>query len=411
LARIAIVGAGIVGTAIAHALLDEGHEVLIVDAEGPAFGPSRGNAGWIAHTDILPIASPKNLRNVPRFLLDPLGPLAIRPTYLPKLLPWLVRFLLAARPDAFERSVAGLAQLQIKALPAWLALSAKLGIDGQIHRRGGLYVFSEAETLDAARLVARRQSEWGIGVDFIGPDELRQMEPALSGSFAGAAYHPDAAHISDPLLLTQTLFEAALARGATFEKARVTGISSGERPALIGPDGWQRVVDGAVIAAGAWSKPLAAMLGDNVPLDTERGYNVSFAGVRGLTNRPIGFEGHGFVATPLDSGLRIGGAVEFGGLQAAPDHRRTKALYDKAATFLTGLPGFDKGTTWMGFRPSLPDSLPVIGRSRRNPAVIHAFGHGHYGMTQAAVTAGIVAGLVARRTPDLDLSYYSPTRF
>ena len=409
--KIAIIGAGIVGVATAHALLDDGHEVLIIDREGPAFGPSQGNAGWIAHTGILPVASPKNLRQVPRFLLDPLGPLAIRPAYLPKLLPWLVRFLLAARPAAFERSVAGLGQLQTRAMAAWLVLAGNIGISSQIHRHGGLYAFSDAETMAEARSFARRQADLGIRVDFIGPDELRQLEPALTGIFVGAAFHPDEAHISDPRLLTETLFEAALARGATYEKADVTAISTGEHPALIGPDGWQRVVDAVVVACGAWSKPLAASLGDTVPLDTERGYNVSFPGVTGLTSRPIGFEGHGFVVTPLASGLRVGGAVEFGGMNAAPDHRRTKALFDKAVTFLAGLPAFETGNVWMGFRPSLPDSLPVIGSASRNANVFYAFGHGHYGMTQSAITGQLVADMIGRRAPRLDLGYYAPTRF
>jgi D-amino-acid dehydrogenase len=409
--KVAIVGAGIVGVAIAHALLDDGHEVLLLDKEGPAFGPSRGNAGWIAHTDILPIASPKNLRQVPKFLADPLGPLAIRPAYLPKILPWLVRFLLAARPEAYERSIRGLAALQQRALSTWLARAELAGIGRHIHRQGGLYAFTDAGALAEAVKLARRQAEFGIRVEMIGPDELRQMEPALKPGFAGAAFHPNTAHISDPLEVTLALFEAALARGPVFEKAEVTNISTAERPALIGPDGWQRVVDRVVIAAGAWSKPLATALGDNVPLETERGYNVSFPGVTGLTSRPVGFEGHGFVMTPLETGLRIGGAVEFGGLEAAPNHARTKALYDKAATLVAGLPAFDGGRLWMGFRPSLPDSLPVIGEASRNRNVVYAFGHGHYGMTQSTVTAEIVADLIAGRAPALDLAPYSPRRF
>lgn len=409
--KVAIVGAGIVGAAVAHALLDEGHEVLILDREGPAFGPSRGNAGWIAHTDILPIASPKILRQVPKFLADPLGPLSIRPAYLPKLLPWLVRFVLAARPQAYERSIRGLVALQKLALPAWLARAELTGLNGHIHRRGGLYAFTDAEILAEARKIAQRQAAFGIKVEMIGPEELRQFEPALKPGFVGAAFHPDAAHISDPLQLTLALFESALARGAVFEKAEVTNISTGERPALIGPDGWQRVVDRVVVAAGAWSKPLAAALGDRVPLDTERGYNVSFPGITGLTTRPIGFEGHGFVMTPLESGLRIGGAVEFGGLDAPANHARTRTLYDKAATLVDGLPPFESGTLWMGFRPSLPDSLPVIGAASRNRHVLYAFGHGHYGMTQSTATAGLIADMIAGRATAIDITPFSPRRF
>lgn len=409
--KIAIIGAGIVGTATAHALLDEGHEVLVLDKEGPAFGPSRGNAGIIAHTDVLPIASPNMLRKVPGFLLDPLGPLAIRLGYLPHLLPWLARFLLAARPAAYERSIAGMIAIQQLALPAWLSRAEKAGLGGHIHRRGALYTYGNPGDAAGLQELAERQRSAGIAVDMLKPQELRQLEPALKDRFAGAAFHPDCAHISDPLALTMALFESALERGASFEKAEVTNISMGERPALIGPDGWQRVVDRVVVAAGAWSKPLAAAMGDTIPLDTERGYNVSFPGVTGLTSRPIGFKDDGFVMTPLDSGLRIGGAVEFGGLKAPPNHARTKALYDKATKLVDGLPAFDRGKLWMGFRPSLPDSLPVIGKASRNPHVVYAFGHGHYGMTQSTATAGLVAALVAGRAPAIDIGHFSPQRF
>lgn len=409
--KVAIIGAGIVGSAIAHALLDEGHEVLILDKEGPGFGPSRGNAGWIAHTDILPIASPKILRQVPKFLMDPLGPLSIRPAYLPKLLPWLTRFVLAARPEAYERSIQGLGLLQQQALPAWLARAEAAGLMQHIHCKGGLYVFDDAGAFGQAGEVAKRQAEFGIRVEMIGSDELHQLEPALKRRFVGAAWHPDTAHISDPLQLTLALFEGALERGAEFERMEVQNISLGERPSLVGRHGWQRVVDRAVVAAGAWSKPLAAAMGDAVPLDTERGYNVSFPGVTGLTTRPVSFDGHGFVMTPLESGLRIGGAVEFGGLEAAPNHARTKVLYDKASTLVDGLPEFDSGRLWMGFRPSLPDSLPVIGTASRNRHVLYAFGHGHYGMTQSQVTADLVADLVAGRPPRIDIAPFSPLRF
>jgi len=409
--KVAVVGAGIVGVAIAHALLDEGHEVLLVESREPAFGPSRGNAGWIAHTDILPIASPKILGQVPKFLADPLGPLSIRPAYLPKLLPWLLRFVLAARPQAYERSIVGLAALQTRALPAWLARAEKTGLASHIHRKGGLYVFGDAGALEAAREVAKRQAGFGIKVEMIGPAELHALEPGLKPRFAGAAWHPDTAHISDPHQLTLALFEAALQRGAVFEKAEVTNISLGERPSLVGGEGWQRVVDRVVIAAGAWAKPLAAAMGDAVPLDTERGYNVSFPDAPGPLSRPVSFEGHGFVATPLDSGFRIGGAVEFAGLKAPPNHARTRRLYDKASSLIDGLPPFESGRLWMGFRPSLPDSLPVIGPASRNRHVFYAFGHGHYGMTQSHVTADLVAALVAGRTPAIDLAPFSPTRF
>jgi D-amino-acid dehydrogenase len=408
---ITIIGAGIVGCATAHALLDEGHSVTILDANGPAHGPSQGNAGWIAHTDILPLAGPKTLRQIPRYLLDPLGPLAIRPSYLHRIAPWFIRFLIASRPAQVERSTHALATLQQLAFPAWRELAGSLGLSGMIHRRGGLYVHDRQADFDAAAAVAKRQSDYGFKVEMIGRQELRQLEPALSDRFVGASYIDESAHISDPRMLTQALFEAALARGANYGQTGVASLEAGARPALRTQSGERREADAIVLAAGIWSRKLADSIGDRTPLDTERGYNISFPGFTGLVSRPLSFGWHGFVATPLETGLRIGGSVEFAGTELPPNHARTRAMHGKARDLLKGVPDYDQGAEWMGFRPSLPDSLPVIGRASRSPRIIHAFGHGHYGMTQSVATGRLVADLIADRAPRIDLSPFRVDRF
>ncbi len=409
--KIIVIGAGLVGLASAHALAAEGHAVTVIDREGPAAGASRGNAGWIAHTDIDLIASPKMLRQVPGFLLDPLGPLAIRPSYLPQLLPWLARLVAASRPSRLEHSVKALVSLQMQALPAWDALSGELGLSRHIHRRGGLFAFADGDAMRRSRPHFDAQRALGIAVDEIGPEEVRQMEPGLSEAIAGAAFYPDAAHVSDPRVLTEALFEAALARGVAFRKADVAGVEAGPPVTVRLRNGDPLPTDSCVIAAGAWSKDLAAGLGDRVPLDTERGYNVSFPGITDVISRPVAFPGFGFVATPLDTGLRVGGAVELGGLALPPNHERSRALHTRARTFMRDLPAYETGTTWMGFRPSIPDSLPVIGRSSATVDVVYAFGHGHYGLTQSAATGRLVADMLARRSSAVDVSPFSPRRF
>jgi D-amino-acid dehydrogenase len=409
--RIAIIGAGLVGLATAHALRGEGHDVSILDREGPAAGASRGNAGWLAHTDIDPIASPRMLRQVPRYLLDPLGPLAIRPSYLLSILPWLTRLILASRPASLERSVNGLVALQKLAMPAWSQLSGDLGLGRHIHRRGGLFVFASQADFDAAKPHFQRQQDLGIACDLLDQPALRQLEPMLGDVIVGGAFFPDAAHVSDPRILTEALFDAALARGCTFLQADATGIEAGPPVRVLLRAGAPLDVDAVVVACGAWSKPLAASLGDAIPLDTERGYNVSFPDATGLLSRPVAFPGHGFVATPMETGLRIGGAVELGGLALPPNHERSRALHTKATRFLRMCPPYESGTKWMGFRPSIPDSLPVIGAARSTPRVVYAFGHGHYGLTQSAATGRIVADLLAGRTPPIDLAAFSPQRF
>jgi D-amino-acid dehydrogenase len=409
-----IVGAGITGVNIAHALLDEGHSVTLLDPDGGADktsgAPSAGNAGWIATADIMPLASPKSLRQALQWLTDPLAPLSIRPSYLPAALPWLARFLWASRPSAVEASMRALTELQVRALPAWLARAEALGLSRHIHRRGALYLHPTAETLEADRAYALVQQRAGIGVDILSEAEARQLEPALKAGFAGASFHADGAHISDPLALTTALREAALARGATVKRGRAAALQGGAKPGVV-TEGGVLSADAVIVAAGIWSRPLAASLGEDVPLDTERGYNVSFPGVTELLRRPVSFAGHGFVATPLDTGFRIGGAVEFAGLKAPPNHDRTRALHAKASRFVDGVPAFDSGEVWMGFRPSLPDSLPVIGPSARAPGVLYAFGHGHLGMTQSVVTGRMVADMVAGRAGGFDAAPFRIGRF
>lgn len=408
--RIAVIGAGIIGLASAHALADEGHEVTVIDREGPAAGASRGNAGWLAHTDIDPIASPGLLRKVPGYLLDPLGPLAIRPSYLMPVLPWLTRLVLATRPERWRASVDAIVSLNGLAMPAWDALASRLGIDGLIHRRGGLFVYPTQEALAEARAHVARQRAYGINAVELAGHELRQMEPSLADTLAGGTFYPDAAHVSDPRLVTEALFEAARARGIAFIRAEVKAVAAGDG-VEIGNSGDPISADAAVLAAGAWSRPIAKALGDSIPLDTERGYNVSFPEARHPLSRPVSVSGQGFVVTPLESGLRIGGAVELGGLDLPPNHDRTRALYAKATRFVRDVPAIETGTMWMGFRPSLPDSLPAIGFARASRRVVYAFGHGHYGLTQSVATGRLVADLIGGRAPPIDLAPFSPQRF
>jgi D-amino-acid dehydrogenase len=410
--KIAVVGAGLVGLASAHALADDGHEVLVIDREGPAAGASRGNAGWLAHTDIDPIASPGMLMKVPGFLLDPVGPLAIRARYLLPILPWLARLLLAARPAQLARTIEAIVAINKLAMPAWNELSGQLGMESFIHRRGAFFAYDSEASLARARGHHQRQRAFGINVQEVPGHALRQMEPALSDALVGAAYYPDAAHVSDPRLVTEALFAACNPRGIGFLRAEVNGIAAAPGRATLSLAGLgERMFDRVVVAAGAWSRPLAAALGDRIPLDTERGYNVSFPGAAGTLTRPVSFDGHGFVATPLETGLRIGGAVELGGLQLEPNHARTRALYGKAVRFLREVPPIEAGTMWMGFRPSIPDSLPVIGTAAASRAVVYTFGHGHYGLTQSAVTGRIAADLISGRAPPIDLTPFSPQRF
>ncbi|MBQ0824669.1 FAD-binding oxidoreductase [Microvirga terrae] len=410
--RIAIVGAGIVGLTAAHALLDRGHRVTLIDPGNQARRPTDGNAGWIAHTDIMPLASPKVWRNLPGWLVDPLGPLTIRPTYLPALMPWLIRFVLSSSPMRIKASMAAIRAINAEALPSWKALLSSLNLSTHLRENGIMSVWRRQEAFLRARDVLDHQRELGIEIDVLDGNDLKRLEPALQNIEAGALY-PDACHISDPADLASDLMRLVQERGAVRVVSRALAVEAEDSGIHVRTNDSERSVsaDKVVIAAGIWSRPIARMLGDRIPLDTERGYNATYPkGAFGL-NRPIMFEGEGFVTTPLDTGDRVGGAVEFAGLDSHPNHDRTSAMISRLKRFLPDFDATQNARLWMGFRPSIPDSLPVIGASRRDARVVYAFGHGHHGLTQAAITSLLVADLVDGRPSSIDLKPYSAQRF
>jgi D-amino-acid dehydrogenase len=411
--HITIVGAGIIGIQSAHALLDDGHSVTLVDPDGLGQRTSRGNAGGIVHTDILPLASEKVWRHIPRWLVDPLGPFAIRPSYMLSILPWLVGFVRASTPAQVERSTQALIALNGASLAAWERRLGKLGLEAKhLRRLGYACIFSSQQQFEAAQPTLRRQEKLGYHLELL-PDHaaVKRLEPALGPAAVAGVNYPAGVNVDDPASVTHALGEAAIGRGAKLVRGEVLEV----KPTGAGVEtrlssGVAISSDMAVIAAGAWSRPLCRLLGDDVPLDTERGYNLTLPkGSLGLS-RMILFEGEGFVTTPLDTGDRLGGAVEFGGLSLPPNYKRVDAMIGRARRYLPDA-RFDGGTRWMGFRPSLPDTLPVISSASRCDRVIYAFGHAHHGLTQSALTGEIVGALVSRKTPSLDITPFNVRRF
>jgi D-amino-acid dehydrogenase len=255
------------------------------------------------------------------------------------------------------------------------------------------------------------RARFGVAFRHLASDEIAAYQPGLSPAFTHATFVPGWKTVADPKLLGKAIWAYAEKKGARFVQGRVerVGTETG-RPVARLADGRTLAADRLVIAAGAWSHLLARQLGDAIPLETERGYNTTLPAGAFDLKRQLVFSGHGFVITPLSTGLRVGGAVELGGLDRAPNYARSKAMLTKAARFLPGLKT-GGGREWMGFRPSLPDSLPVIGAAPRAPGVYYAFGHGHLGLTQAAATSRLVGDLVAGRPAVVDLSPFSPQRF
>jgi D-hydroxyproline dehydrogenase len=406
---VAIIGAGIIGLAIAFRLAADRREVVVIDPNEAGSGASFGNAGTLAPYACVPIGNPDVLRNLPSLLLSPDSPLAIRLAAAPALLPWLSRFLRQSLPAAARRNGYALAGLLKEAMPAWCALAEQAQLSHLLRREGCLYFYREKMPSKNSEWGARLRDELGVRQEWLTPAEVANLEPTLPPT-AGGLFFRDAAHIVDPAVLTSRLAAAAESNGAAFQRARVQRLEplNGGRIRLTCND---RIVEAGfvVIAAGAWSRPLARQVGENIPLDTERGYHVEFAVDAVSIRRPVSPVDLGFYITPMQGRLRVAGSVELGGLYAPINPKRIALLERGVRKLFPGLGPVQ--AQWLGFRPSLPDSLPVIGRGRRCKNLIHTFGHGHLGMTLAGVTSRIVASIIENRKEIPDLSAFRPNRF
>lgn len=408
---VAIIGAGIIGVCTAFKLQEAGRTAVLIDRKGIAEETSRGNAGAFAFSDVIPMATSGVLQKLPKWLSDPLGPLTIRPEYLAQITPWLMRFWRAGWPDRVAASLKAQSAMMRVARAEAEALTAAAGLEGMIRRDGVLELYeSEAELNRTARDDAAKAAE-GIEFHHVRGAELAELQPGLSPRITCATFIPKWQTVSDPYDYAVAVGKAAMVHGASFRQAEVTGLRpDGDGVTVALSDGTSLRARQVVVAGGAWSKRLTAPLGDNIPLETERGYNTTLPGYSFDLKRQLVFGGHGFVVTPLATGIRVGGAVELGGLSLPPNFKRADAMLKKAAMFMPGL-ATTGGKQWMGFRPSLPDSLPAIGFSRASRHIVYAFGHGHLGLTQSAGTGKLVAELLTGATPSLDLTPFSPQRF
>ena len=405
--EIAVVGAGVVGLAVAEALVAQGHEVVLIDPEPPGSGASYGNAGTIADYAVLPVGTPEVLKNLPSLLFDRNSPLAIRPGALFALAPWLIRFALQSRRKAAERNAMAIATLLSGARELWQDLAIRAGGADLLQQEGCLYLYETEKAFHAARADMAFRRSLGVAVDLIEAHELAQLEPNLP-LMAGAAYFSGAAFLSDPGAMMLCLTETTL-RYAGLLKGKVERLTRHFDGILLEGPGCRVRAKKVILAAGAHSRALAAMAGDKVPLDTERGYHLEWDMPTPLLNRPACPTSRGFYLCPMTGRLRVAGTVELGGLTAPPSQHRLDRLLEGARQIFPDLP--EPTMSWMGFRPSLPDSLPVIGPSRGGADVIHAFGHGHIGLTLAPITGRIVADLVRGTEPEVDITPYLPTRF
>ncbi len=409
--QVCVIGAGVIGITTALELQRRGHSVLVLDREGVAAQASAGNAGAFAFAEVEPLATPGIMRKAPKWLLDPLGPLSIPPAYALKIAPWMFRFWQASRPGPYRDHLLAQASLMEHSAAALTRLIADVDGEPMMQRDGQMQLY-ESEAEYRANLPAWEvRREHGIDFELLESREaIAEKQPGLSPRFTHGGFTPGWMNTVDPKKWVEHLARIFRERGGRIEFQDIR--------ALTPLEGGVRVtrVDGeieaakVIVCAGAWSHHLARTVGDSIPLETERGYNTTLPEGAFDLRMHLTFSGHGFVATRINGGVRIGGAVELGGLDLPPNFKRADTLLNKAVQFLPGLNTLG-GTQWMGFRPSLPDSLPVIGASPNAPNVVYAFGHGHLGLTQSAGTAELIGTLVDGQPTQISLTPFSAARF
>ncbi|MEA2880278.1 MAG: D-hydroxyproline dehydrogenase [Hyphomicrobiales bacterium] len=412
---VGVIGAGMVGVTTASFLQRAGHEVFLVEPGNPGEGTSFGNAGCLNKSSVVPMSMPGTIRNVPRWLSDPMGPLVIRWSYLPTLAPWLIRFVRAGTPEnvkAQARALRGLLELSV---PTLMPLVKAAGAEDLVQVVGHLFVYRSEEQWrkESASWALRRDN--GIVWDEFNADELRQLDPNLSREYVKGVLIRDNGHTTNPNRLVNSLADEFRRQGGRIERKRAIGFAfDGERLTGIRTENGTLAADAAVVAAGIWSKSLASELGDRIPLETERGYHLIIRDPEVSPRIPIADADGKFVATPMETGLRFAGTVELAGLAAPPNWERARMLLKHAHRMFPALKDSypeERLSMWMGHRPSTPDSLPVIGRSRRSPDVVYAFGHGHVGMAASPMTGKIVSEIIGNQTTSIDITPFAPARF
>lgn len=411
---IAIVGAGIVGCATALALAIEGHKVTVFDPDAPGAGTSSGNAGGIVTGSVTPTSTPDLLRALPSYIFDSKSPAVLRPRHALRVLPWLARFIRAGMPAEVDRIAAALYPIVSQALIAHQTLAAHCGAQTMITQEGWLKIYGSQQEFDATALDRRLMDRFGVNYTVLDRKSVTDLEPNLDPALCQIGMHqPKSGFVRNPKALAAAYFEGAAKLGATHLRQQVKGVTRrSEGGIILHAQSGTQTFDRLIVAAGAWSANLVRQLGDKVSLDTERGYHIAFGSdTKQLMRGPVVVPALSLVLSPMHDGIRLVSGDELAGLNASPNYSRIRALIPAARQALPALRDIKPATEWMGFRPSTPDSLPVIGPSAKGNDVIYAFGHGHLGLTLSAITAQMVAACVSGRPSDIALAPYLVSRF
>ncbi len=406
---VGIVGAGIQGVCIGLNLLKRNIPSTIFDRNDPGMMSSYGNAGHFSPYAVLQLNRPDILYDIPKMLLSSYGPLALKWNYIPKMLPWIFKYLKNCNKKSMLHTAKYMHQILNHSMEAYEEIFEEIDISNLVEQKGIIYVWTN-KNQKSRDLEIKVRNDLGVKQKLLSVREILDLEPNIKPVFSGGCYYDYAYHARDPHGILKKIFELYLKMGGKFIKENVKSLDQiDESKTLIKTDNNNYEFEKSVIACGAFSKKLTDQLGENIPLDTERGYHVHFKGMQDLIKRPIIFLDRGFGMTPMNKGLRAVGTVELGGLKNPISPKRIQYIVNCAKELLPQLEIHQD--EWLGFRPTLPDFLPVIGPSKNNKNIIYAFGHQHLGWTLGAVTGKIVAGILSGEKTNLDLKPYSSSRF
>ena len=407
--KIGIIGAGIQGISNALFLQKKGFAVTIFDRDEPGSpAASYGNAGHFSPYASVPINRPDILTDIPAMLLSSSGPLALKWNYIPQMIPWFLQFIKNCTTKKMMHTAKNMHQILDLALPAYDELFNEIDIESLVEKKGILYVWND-QSLKSRDLEIKVRNELGVDQQLVTPKEIHDLEPNIKPFYHGGVYYQYGRHARNPKKILLKLFELFIKKGGKFLKMNIKDINFNEEKPVIRAETQSFLFDKIVIACGAFSKKLADNLDEKIPLETERGYHVHFKGCDHLLSRPVIFQNRGFGITPMEQGLRVVGTVEFGGLKNPMSKARIKNLIENAKYMLGDLPEHED--EWLGFRPSMPDFLPVIGPSKNYKNVFYCFGHHHLGWTLGPISGKIISGMIAEENTNLNLKPYSSLRF
>jgi D-amino-acid dehydrogenase len=407
--KVGIIGAGIQGVCSALFLQKKGHEIVLFDRDVPGGETtSYGNAGHFSPYASIPLNRPDILTDVPAMLLSSTGPLALKWNYVPKMIPWFLKFIKNCSTKNMMRTAKYMHQILDLALPAYDELFDEIDLTGLIENKGIMYIWND-QNLKSRELEIKIRDEIGAEQQLLSQKEIHDLEPNIKKVYHAGVFYKQAKHAKNPGKIWVKLFENFIKKGGKFLRLDIKDLNFDNDKPVIRSEAQRFIFDKIVIACGAFSKKLTDKLHENIPLDTERGYHIHFKGCDHLISRPVVFQNRGFGMTPMEQELRVVGTVEFGGLKNKISKARIKNLVNNAKFLLDGLPEHED--EWLGFRPTLPDYLPVIGPSKNYKNVFYSFGHHHLGWTLGAISGKIISKMISEQKINLELDPYSSLRF